>query len=138
MAETATQSVKDSQGSISNSEHPKGVNSLNYFCEFYLNIADQLLAKPEGVVPQEVEDRQLFRLLSDFYLGSGQQPKLNESRMDSSKPTYRELSQDESKTALSTSEFRLANEGSPTMNSMHQDKTLEKTNFENSLDFLIV
>ncbi len=50
------------------------VNPLQYFCEFYLNIADQLLAKPEGVVPQEVEDRQLFRLLSDFYL-SGANPQ---------------------------------------------------------------
>ena len=42
--------------------------SLNYLCDFYLNIADQLLARPEGVVPREVEDRELFRLLSDFYL----------------------------------------------------------------------
>jgi light-independent protochlorophyllide reductase subunit L len=43
-------------------------SSLDYFCDFYLNIADQLLARPEGVVPQEIEDRQLFKLLSDFYL----------------------------------------------------------------------
>jgi light-independent protochlorophyllide reductase subunit L len=33
-----------------------------------LNIADQLLTQPEGVVAQELEDRNLFRLLSDFYL----------------------------------------------------------------------
>jgi light-independent protochlorophyllide reductase subunit L len=45
--------------------------SLNYLCDFYLNIADQLCARPEGVVPREVEDRELFRLLSDFYLNPG-------------------------------------------------------------------
>ena len=43
-------------------------NSLDYVCEYYLNIADQLLANPEGVVPKEVADRELFSLLSDFYL----------------------------------------------------------------------
>lgn len=42
--------------------------NLNYICDFYLNIADQLLSKPEGVVPQELGDRELFQLLSDFYL----------------------------------------------------------------------
>jgi light-independent protochlorophyllide reductase subunit L len=42
--------------------------SLNYVCDFYLNIADQILAQPEGVVPIEVPDRELFSLLSDFYL----------------------------------------------------------------------
>lgn len=41
--------------------------SLNYVCDFYLNIADQILAQPEGVVPTEVPDRELFSLLSDFY-----------------------------------------------------------------------
>ena len=41
--------------------------SLNYVCDFYLNIADQILAYPEGVVPMEVPDRELFSLLSDFY-----------------------------------------------------------------------
>lgn len=43
---------------------------LNYVCDFYLNIADQLIAKPEGVVPKEAADRELFALLSDFYLGA--------------------------------------------------------------------
>ena len=43
-------------------------NSLNYVCDFYLNIADQLLSQPEGVVPKELGDRELFSLLSDFYL----------------------------------------------------------------------
>lgn len=42
--------------------------SLSFICDFYLNIADQLLTQPEGVVAQELEDRNLFRLLSDFYL----------------------------------------------------------------------
>ncbi len=37
-------------------------------CGYYLNIADQLLAQPEGVVPREAADRDLFSLLSDFYL----------------------------------------------------------------------
>lgn len=49
-------------------------SSLDYFCDFYLNIADQLLARPEGVVPQEIEDRQLFKLLSDFYLKKSDEP----------------------------------------------------------------
>ena len=42
--------------------------SLNYVCDYYLNIADQIIAKPEGVVPNEAADRELFSLLSDFYL----------------------------------------------------------------------
>ena len=37
-------------------------------CSYYLNIADQLLARPEGIIPKELPDRELFRLLSDFYL----------------------------------------------------------------------
>jgi len=46
--------------------------SLKYVCDYYLNIADQVLAGPEGVVPIEVPDRELFSLLSDFYLTPGQ------------------------------------------------------------------
>ena len=42
--------------------------SLTYVCEYYLNIADQLIAEPEGVIPRESPDRELFSLLSDFYL----------------------------------------------------------------------
>lgn len=49
---------------------PGSASPLKYLCDFYLNIADQLLSQPEGVVPREVEDRALFRLLSDFYLGA--------------------------------------------------------------------
>ena len=55
-------------GSSGSRSKESGQSSLDYFCDFYLNIADQLLARPEGVVPQEIEDRQLFKLLSDFYL----------------------------------------------------------------------
>ena len=46
---------------------------LSYVCDFYLNIADQVLARPEGVVPKEVPDRELFSLLSDFYLNPASQ-----------------------------------------------------------------
>jgi light-independent protochlorophyllide reductase subunit L len=41
---------------------------INEVCNYYLNIADQLLTKPEGVIPRELSDRELFNLLSDFYL----------------------------------------------------------------------
>jgi len=41
---------------------------LLHVCEYYLNIADQLIARPEGVIPKESSDRDLFSLLSDFYL----------------------------------------------------------------------
>lgn len=43
-------------------------SSLEYICDYYLNIADQLIAKPEGVIPKQSADRELFTLLSDFYL----------------------------------------------------------------------
>nr|YP_010335902.1 protochlorophyllide reductase iron-sulfur ATP-binding protein [Tsunamia transpacifica]QUE27793.1 ChlL [Tsunamia transpacifica]UNJ14308.1 protochlorophyllide reductase iron-sulfur ATP-binding protein [Tsunamia transpacifica] len=43
-------------------------NSLSYICDYYLNIADQIITSPEGVVPKEAADRELFSLLSDFYL----------------------------------------------------------------------
>jgi light-independent protochlorophyllide reductase subunit L len=43
---------------------------LSSVCDFYLNIADQLLSQPEGVVPKELGDRELFQLLSSFYLKS--------------------------------------------------------------------
>jgi light-independent protochlorophyllide reductase subunit L len=39
-------------------------------CDYYLNIADQLLSQPEGVVAKELGDRELFELLSTFYLKS--------------------------------------------------------------------
>jgi light-independent protochlorophyllide reductase subunit L len=43
---------------------------LQFVCDFYLNIADQLLTQPEGVIPRELGDRELFNFLSDFYLNS--------------------------------------------------------------------
>ena len=54
--------------------------SLIYVCDFYLNIADQLLSQPEGVVPNELDDRELFTLLSDFYLNPDE--KNNESNTE--------------------------------------------------------
>lgn len=43
-------------------------NACESICSFYLNIADQLLTEPEGVIPRELSDKELFTLLSDFYL----------------------------------------------------------------------
>ncbi|CAM6031800.1 unnamed protein product [Sphagnum compactum] len=43
-------------------------STLKYVCNFYPNIADQILSEPEGVIPEEIPDRELFSLLSDFYL----------------------------------------------------------------------
>jgi light-independent protochlorophyllide reductase subunit L len=61
-------------------------SSLSYICDFYLNIADQLLTEPEGVVPRELSDRELFTLLTDFYLSgdSGKQNKTNSSFAENS------------------------------------------------------
>ena len=42
--------------------------NLDHVCDYYLNIADQLISRPEGVIPKESSDRELFNLLSDFYL----------------------------------------------------------------------
>ena len=41
--------------------------------------SDQLIANPEGVVPKEAADRELFSLLSDFYLNPN---KNNESTLE--------------------------------------------------------
>jgi len=49
-------------------EMAESEQSLNFVLDYYLNIADQLLTEPEGVVPRELGDRELFSLLSDFYL----------------------------------------------------------------------
>nr|ALO63112.1 ATP-binding subunit of protochlorophyllide reductase [Chloromonas perforata] len=56
-------------------------SSLSYICDFYLNIADQLLTEPEGVVPRELSDRELFTLLSDFYL-TAETPKSSSTNGD--------------------------------------------------------
>nr|URM83723.1 protochlorophyllide reductase ATP-binding subunit [Cycas micronesica] len=56
--------------------------SLNYVCEYYLNIADQILSQPEGIVPKEIPDRKFFSLLSDSYLSpinDGKQGKNQEN-----------------------------------------------------------
>lgn len=45
-------------------------SSLGYVCDFYLNIVDYLLGLPEGVIPHELGDSELFKLLSNFYLQS--------------------------------------------------------------------
>ena len=52
--------------------------SLQYVCNYYLNIADQILALPEGVVPNESLDRDLFSLLSDFYLNPSKPEVISE------------------------------------------------------------
>jgi light-independent protochlorophyllide reductase subunit L len=49
-------------------EMAESESTLKYICDFYLNIADQLLSYPEGVIPTPLEDRELFNLLSTFYL----------------------------------------------------------------------
>jgi light-independent protochlorophyllide reductase subunit L len=54
--------------------------SLGFVCDYYLNIADQILAQPEGVIPTDAQDRELFALLSDFYLNPTQ-PKETEELM---------------------------------------------------------
>jgi light-independent protochlorophyllide reductase subunit L len=58
-------------------EMAESESTLNYICDFYLNIADQLLTEPEGVVPRELADRELFSLLSDFYLNIENQNSIN-------------------------------------------------------------
>lgn len=50
--------------------------SLEPVCQYYLNIADELLARPEGIVPRPAEDRELFALLSDFYNAPAREPAL--------------------------------------------------------------
>lgn len=67
-------------------EMAEGDSSLSYICDFYLNIADQLLTEPEGVVPRELSDRELFTLLTDFYLtgDTSKQNKTNSSFAENS------------------------------------------------------
>ena len=56
--------------------------SLNYVCDYYLSIADQILARPEGVVPNDAPDRELFSLLSDFYLNPVTPAANKEEKLD--------------------------------------------------------
>lgn len=55
--------------------------TLNYICDFYLNIVDHLLSNPEGVIPNELDDKKLFKLLSDFYLNITNEPS-EETNLD--------------------------------------------------------
>nr|YP_009492365.1 ATP-binding subunit of protochlorophyllide reductase [Stauridium tetras]AWI68978.1 ATP-binding subunit of protochlorophyllide reductase [Stauridium tetras] len=48
--------------------------TITFICDYYLNIADQLLTEPEGVIPRELSDSNLFSLLSDFYLNPANNP----------------------------------------------------------------
>nr|YP_009646419.1 ATP-binding subunit of protochlorophyllide reductase [Chloroparvula japonica]QBX98104.1 ATP-binding subunit of protochlorophyllide reductase [Chloroparvula japonica] len=45
-------------------EQAEKESELGLVCDFYLSLADQLLTQPEGVVPTELNDQTLFRLLS--------------------------------------------------------------------------
>ena len=56
--------------------------NLTYVCDYYLNIADQLLSQPEGVVANELEDRELFSLLSDFYLTESSNSQNTSTELD--------------------------------------------------------
>lgn len=49
-------------------EMAESQGELINICDYYLNIADQLLCQPEGVIPKEIPDRELFGLLSNCYL----------------------------------------------------------------------
>nr|YP_009692061.1 protochlorophyllide reductase iron protein subunit [Microrhizoidea pickettheapsiorum]QEG77690.1 protochlorophyllide reductase iron protein subunit [Microrhizoidea pickettheapsiorum] len=53
-------------------------SDLDYLCEYYLSIADQLLAQPEGVIPNEISDRDIFQILSHFEVGDLSHSKRSE------------------------------------------------------------
>jgi len=48
---------------------------LHLVCQHFLNIADQLLTEPEGVIPRELADNTLFSLLSEFYFQNQSNPQ---------------------------------------------------------------
>ena len=52
---------------------------IRYVCDYYLNIVDQLLAYPEGVVAEPLTDREIFQLLSNFYLESADSRSTNKT-----------------------------------------------------------
>jgi light-independent protochlorophyllide reductase subunit L len=58
--------------------------SLEPVCQYYLNIADQILARPEGRrARRKAADRELFSLLSDFYLNPpADAPKQEKDELD--------------------------------------------------------
>ena len=47
------------------------------FVESYLNLADQFLVHPEGVIPHELNDRELFQTLSSLYLSNDNEENTN-------------------------------------------------------------
>jgi len=55
--------------------------SLNYVCEFYPNIADQILSQLKGIVLREVLNQKLFNLLFDFYLNPIEKRELNQENL---------------------------------------------------------
>ena len=78
--EQASNSDFDNQNWEEKTSNDDSVNlneTLNLVCDYYLNIADQLLAQPEGVVPSPLSDREIFQLLSNFYLESGSKTNAN-------------------------------------------------------------
>ena len=83
---TEQASNKASQGS-NNADSLQHDESLQYICDFYLNIADQLLTEPEGVIPRELGDRELFNLLSDFYLNGGNATQAVDTNLNSNDKT---------------------------------------------------
>jgi light-independent protochlorophyllide reductase subunit L len=56
--------------------------AATYIMDFYLNIVDQLLTEPEGIIPRELADRDLFSLLSNFYLKSSENKKKSNNSID--------------------------------------------------------
>ena len=59
-------------------EIPKtSVDKRTEFVESYLNLADQFLVQPEGVVANELNDRELFQTLSNLYLGNDNEESTN-------------------------------------------------------------
>lgn len=74
----ATNNLEENANDSSNS-----TTEIYSVCDYYLNIADQLIAYPEGVVPSPLNDREIFQLLSNFYLeDSSSKSSNNENFMD--------------------------------------------------------
>ena len=85
--EERTETTQNSEILDISQEKGKETSILNYICDFYLNIADQLIAQPEGVVPTPLSDRDIFQLLSNFYLDSGLSSNNNSDTLKSDNST---------------------------------------------------
>ena len=84
-SETQDQTISSEQSWEETSNNSDAINSNNILksvCDYYLNIADQLIAQPEGVVPTPLSDREIFQLLSNFYLDSGSKSDNNNHQDD--------------------------------------------------------